>query len=96
MNKAFAFAFKMIGDVTASMLGPLTVIGDRLQLFDALADGGPAASDGFAARTGITERYAREWLSAMACHGYVSYDDGARRFGLQPEHAFCLFYELRV
>ncbi|MFN8537000.1 MAG: hypothetical protein U0232_05940 [Thermomicrobiales bacterium] len=36
------------------------------------------------------ERYAREWLSAMACHGYLAYDDGTKQFRLPPEHAFVL------
>jgi len=90
MDKVFTFAFKVLGDVTAAEMGTLHVIGDRLDLFDHLANGGPATSAEFAAKAGIDERYAREWLSAMACHGYVSYDDAAKRFSLLPEHAFCL------
>lgn len=89
MDKAFAFAFKVLGDVTAAQMGTLNAIGDRLGLFDHLAQG-PGTSAGFARRAGIDERYAREWLSAMACHGYVAYDDAAKEFSLPPEHAFCL------
>ena len=55
-----------------------------------LAEGGPATSAEFAARAGIDERYAREWLSAMACHGYVAYDDAHQALRLTPEQAFCL------
>jgi 2-polyprenyl-3-methyl-5-hydroxy-6-metoxy-1,4-benzoquinol methylase len=88
--KAEAFAFKVIGDVTSTAMGTLSTIGDRLGLFQTLAEGGPATSDEFAARAGIQPRYAREWLSGMACHGYVEYDDATERFSLTPEQAACL------
>jgi 2-polyprenyl-3-methyl-5-hydroxy-6-metoxy-1,4-benzoquinol methylase len=81
---------KLLGDTTGALIGVLTVIGDRLGLFDTLAAAGPLSSDGLAARAGITERYAREWLSAMACQGYVAYDDTTKTFSLTPEQAFCL------
>ena len=90
MDKAGAFAFKVLGDVTAGQMGTLITIADRLGLWQHLADGGPATSEAFAARAGIAERYAREWLAAMACHGYVTYDDGSKRFALAPEQAFVL------
>jgi hypothetical protein len=38
------------------------VIGDRLGLYGALARDGSATSSDLAARAGIAERYAREWL----------------------------------
>ncbi|MBV9582435.1 MAG: class I SAM-dependent methyltransferase [Chloroflexi bacterium] len=41
-------------------------------------------------RASINERYAREWLSAMACHGVVTYDSSGHAFSLPAEHAFCL------
>jgi SAM-dependent methyltransferase len=81
---------KLLGDATSALIGSLMVIGDRLGLFDTLAAAGPLTSDGLADRAGITERYSREWLSAMACHGYVTYDDISETFSLTPEQAFCL------
>jgi precorrin-6B methylase 2 len=49
------------------MLDVLSVyIGDRLGLYRALRDGGPATSAELAARAGISERYAREWLEQQA------------------------------
>jgi 2-polyprenyl-3-methyl-5-hydroxy-6-metoxy-1,4-benzoquinol methylase len=39
-----------------------------------------------AARTGTAERYVREWLSAQAARGYVTYD-GRGEFTLPDEHA---------
>ena len=70
------------------------VLGDRLALFKNLAAQGPATSDELASRAGITERYAREWLSALACAGYLEYDPASHRFTLPPEHAPALADEL--
>src|SRR5690606_16694824 len=55
--------------------------------FKNLAAGGPATSAELAARAGISERYAREWLSAMACAGYLTYDSASARFSLPAHHA---------
>ena len=84
------FAFKVVGDVTAQQMGALSTVGDRLGLFKTLAASGPVTSAEFAERAGINERYGREWLSAMACHGYIAYDDATKRFHLTPEQAFVL------
>jgi SAM-dependent methyltransferase len=90
MAKVHAFAFKVVGDVTAVQMGTLNTIADRLGLYAALAEGGPLTSEAFATRAHIDERYAREWLAAMACHGYITYDDGSKQFRMTPEQAFVL------
>ncbi len=90
MEKAQHFAFKLVGDIIAQMLGPLSVVGDRLGLFKTLGEVGPVTSAEFASRANINERYAREWLSAMACHGYIAFDNATKRFTLPPEHALAL------
>lgn len=90
IEKAQGLAMKLIGDSAGALIGALMVVGDRLGLFDALVAAGPLTSDGFAVSAGIDERYAREWLSAMACRGYVAYDAAAETFSLTPEQAFCL------
>src|SRR5215471_18850443 len=90
MQKVQAFAFKVLGDITAQQMGTLSTVADRLGLFNALADAGPTTSAEFAARADINERYAREWLAAMACHGYIAYDAATQRFTLPEEHAYCL------
>jgi len=41
-------------------------------------------------RTATDERYVREWLSAQATGGYVTYDPVTQRFELPPEQAFAL------
>ncbi len=90
MDAVQHFAFKVVGDVTAQQMGPLSTVGDRLGLFQTLAARGPLTSSEFAEQAHINERYGREWLAAMACHGYVTYDDATKRFRMTPEQAFVL------
>jgi SAM-dependent methyltransferase len=89
-DKLNAFMGKMVGDMSTAMSGALVLIGDRLGLYKALAQGGPATSAQLAARTGTAERYVREWLAAQAASGYVEYDHATRRFAMTPEQAMAL------
>ncbi len=62
-------------------------VGDRLGLYRALHDGGPATSAELAGRAGIDERYAREWLEHQAVTDILDVDDpaapaGRRRYAL--------------
>ncbi|MBI2781392.1 MAG: class I SAM-dependent methyltransferase [Chloroflexi bacterium] len=50
-------------------------LGDRLGLYRALHTGGPATAADLAARAGIDERYAREWLEQQAVADIVDVDD---------------------
>jgi 2-polyprenyl-3-methyl-5-hydroxy-6-metoxy-1,4-benzoquinol methylase len=77
-------------DLGAAMSFPLVLAGEQLGLFAAMADGEPVTPADVAARTDADERYLREWLSAMAAGGYVTYDAGADRFHLEPEQALVL------
>jgi SAM-dependent methyltransferase len=66
-------------------------LGERLGLYRALTDGGPATSAELAARTGTVERYVREWLEHQAVSGLLTVDDvGAdpldRRYALPLEY----------
>jgi 2-polyprenyl-3-methyl-5-hydroxy-6-metoxy-1,4-benzoquinol methylase len=53
-------------------------LGKRLGLYAALHDAGPSTPAGLAARAGVAERYAREWLEQQAVAGYLEVDDAAR------------------
>lgn len=88
--KLEAFMGKMVGDMGAAMSGSLVITGAKLGLYKALAEGGPATSADLAERTGIDERYAREWLSAQAASGFVDYDEAADRFSMNPEQQMAL------
>jgi len=61
------FAGKVVGDLAGVSASLLAIIGDRLGLFRALDEGGPATSRG--ARC-AAERYAREWLYGLHGGGY--------------------------
>lgn len=91
--KVHAFAERAFADLSATYVAAMCLIGDRLGLFKDLAAHGQATSAELAARTGIQERYAREWLSALACAGYLTYDPTSRSFALPPEHAPALAEE---
>ncbi|MEU7896808.1 class I SAM-dependent methyltransferase [Nonomuraea sp. NPDC049152] len=79
------FMEKVFADYAGANAVFMAAIGDRLGLFKDLADRGPASGEELAGRTGLTERYVREWLAGMAAAGYLTQDDGGR-FGLPAEH----------
>jgi SAM-dependent methyltransferase len=81
-----AFAQRVLADGTASITMFMAAFGDRLGLFRALASGGPATPAQLAARAGIVEPYAREWLAALAAAGYLAYDPADGTFALPPAH----------
>jgi hypothetical protein len=82
---------KVIGDFAGAMTTILTLIGDQLGLFKDLAANGAADSDGLAERTGINERYAREWLHGLHAAGYLVRENGG--FALPPEHQLAFAHE---
>jgi SAM-dependent methyltransferase len=88
MNEAkmTEFVERAVGDVGAVLGGAMVVIGDKLGLYRAMAGAGSITPAELATRTGTHERYVREWLSAQAARGYVSYE-GDDRFSLPDEHA---------
>ena len=89
-SKLNAFMEKAVMDMGAAMHATLVVIGDKLGLYKAMADGGWLTSGELAAKTTTAERYVREWLNANAASGYVRYDPDTQRYQLPPEQAFAL------
>jgi 2-polyprenyl-3-methyl-5-hydroxy-6-metoxy-1,4-benzoquinol methylase len=84
-------ADELVGRLSGATLGMMDVLsvylGDRLGLYRALHDGGPATADDLATRAGIDGRYALEWLEQQAATGFLEVDDvaaapGERRFTL--------------
>ncbi len=89
-DRADVLAERVFGSLMGSMEILTIYLGDRLGLYEALADG-PATTSELASRAGIAERYAREWLEQQAVIGFLDVDDAAsaadRRYVLPPEHA---------
>jgi SAM-dependent methyltransferase len=79
------FAMQVAVDASAAAAGALVVLGDRLGLYQAIAENGPVTPDELAHKTGLRERYLREWLAAQAASGYVNYDVEAHAFSMSPE-----------
>ena len=78
---------KVVTEMGAAANGPLVMLGDKLGLYRCLAQSGPLNSTELADETNTAERYVREWLSAQAASGYVSYDAGSKSFFMTPEQA---------
>jgi hypothetical protein len=89
-DKLNEFLGKAIVDFGATFNAALIRIGDRLGLYKALAAAGPQTPAEVANKTGTAERYIREWLSAQAAGGYVTYDPANGKFHLSEEQAFAL------
>ena len=85
-GKLEKFMDTAIADIKGTMVLTMANLGDRLGLFKALAEE-PATSRGLASRTGLQERYVREWLAGMTCAGYIEYDPASGVFSMPPEHA---------
>jgi 2-polyprenyl-3-methyl-5-hydroxy-6-metoxy-1,4-benzoquinol methylase len=82
---------RLFGDALGALEIYTIYLGERLGLYRALAEGGPATSSQLATRTGTAERYVREWLEHHAASGLLAVDDAraeplARRYWLPPEH----------
>ncbi len=86
-NRAAEFTGRVLADTAAASTIIMAALGDRLGLFKDLAARGPATSGELASRTGLSERYVREWLAGMFAAGFLSYDDGQQRYALPAEHA---------
>jgi ubiquinone/menaquinone biosynthesis C-methylase UbiE len=58
-----------------------------------MAGAGPMTSEDVARKTGLHERYVREWMSAQAAGGILEYHPETQRFTLSNEHALLLANE---
>lgn len=89
-QKIEAMAFRVVSDMAASFSMALGHIGDRLGLFKTLAGAGPVTSEQVASKTGLNERYVREWLKAMVAAEYLDYDAATGRFVMTAEQEYVL------
>jgi len=83
-----AFMQRFAADQAATMHAATVVVGDRLGLYRALADGDAKTADELAEATDCHPRLVREWLGAQVASAYCEHDDG--RYWLTPEQAACL------
>jgi len=93
--RAEAFAGRLFSASVEALDLLAVYVGERLGLYKAMTSGGPVTARELAARAGIHERYAREWLEHQAVSGIVEVDDVSaaedkRRYTLPGAHAAAL------
>lgn len=76
-----AAAGQIVSIYAGAMLNYMIDIGHRTGLLATIAQA-PGTSEDLAARAGLTERYVREWASALATGGVLEYDAATTTFTL--------------
>jgi SAM-dependent methyltransferase len=89
-QKLEQFVFRAVEEVGATLNAALVVMGDKLGLYRALAGAGGLTPVELSRRSGVSERYVREWLNAQAAGGYVTYDPTGGTYALPPEQTVAL------
>ena len=83
------YAQRVFGMLNGAVMSAFVYLGDELGLFRALADVKSVTSDELAERTGLSERWVREWLRGLGAARILEYlGDG--HFALSPEGAAIL------
>ncbi len=78
------YAKLVFGALGGAMTSAMIYLGDRMGLFRALAGAGALNSTELAQRTGLDERWLREWLHQQGAAGVLLHR-GDERFELSPE-----------
>jgi len=78
------YAKLVFGALGGAMTSAMIYLGDRMGLYRALAGAGPTNSAALAQRTGLDERWLREWLHQQGAAGVLRHR-GEGRFELSPE-----------
>jgi SAM-dependent methyltransferase len=86
-DKLNALVGQVMNDLGGAYSITLVRMGKSLGLYRTMQAEGPLTSAALAAKTGLHERYLREWLSHHAASNYVTYDPATQAFALPPEQA---------
>jgi SAM-dependent methyltransferase len=90
-TSAGALSERLFGNALGALDLFCVYLGDRLGLYQVLADVGPSTADELAGAAAVHARYAREWLEQQAMSGVldvveVSGTDAERRYALPAGH----------
>ena len=85
--KAKAFTLLMVRHLEGAAVSIMIEVGRRVGLFEAMATMGAATSAEIAAKTGLSERYVREWLAARWSAGHRRVRGRRGTYRLPREHA---------
>jgi 2-polyprenyl-3-methyl-5-hydroxy-6-metoxy-1,4-benzoquinol methylase len=91
-EKLKEFVLHVFGFLSGAVVSGMIHLGDRLGLYAALRDAGVVTSEELAHKTGLNERWVREWLRGQAAAQLVEYR-GDGRFALSLEAGFVLAEE---
>jgi ubiquinone/menaquinone biosynthesis C-methylase UbiE len=85
-----AYTGLVAGHATMAVNAALVTLGDQLGLWKAMAGAGPLTVSALADKAGVTDRYLREWLSAMAASRFLGYEPTTDTFELSDAGAAVL------
>src|SRR6202007_2982287 len=88
-KKTAEHIFDVLG---GALVSAMIYLGDRMGLYQALNGAGPLTSEELARKTGLHERWIREWLYQQSSARLIEYK-GESRFELSPETAMVLANE---
>jgi hypothetical protein len=88
-KKTAEHIFDVLG---GALVSAMIYLGDRMGLYQALNGAGAVTSEELARKTGLHERWIREWLYGQAAANFIDYK-GEGRFELSPESALVLANE---
>ena len=88
-RKVKATGERIFGYLKGMGVSAMIYLGDKLGLYHALDGAGPMTSEELAKKTGLHERWVREWIRGQAAAGLIDYQ-GEDRFELSPEVAMFL------
>lgn len=83
---------RIFGYLKGMGVSAMIYLGDTLGLYRAMNGAGPLTSTELASKTGLHERWVREWIRGQAASGLIDYR-GEDRFELSPEIALFLANE---
>lgn len=84
IEKTKKVAEQVFGALGGAMISAMIYLGDRMGLYQALSGAGAMTSTELARKTGLHERWIREWLEGQATAHLIDYK-GEGRFSLSPE-----------
>ena len=93
VEKLKAYSKTIFGALGGAMTSAMIYLGDRLGLYRALAAGGAQTSAELAKRTGLHERWVREWMHQQGAAGVLEHR-GEGRFALSAEGEAVLANEM--
>jgi len=84
------FSSEMLATLNHGALCLMISVGHRTGLFDVMSNSLPSSSEELAAKSGLNERYVREWLGAMVTGRIVEVDPASMKYSLPADRAALL------